>query len=142
MKNVKDIMTRDVSTCHTNDQLCDVASMMKEKNVGAIPVCDEQGNVMGMVTDRDLAIRGYAAKKAESTPVQQVMSDRMYSCTPDCSLEEASRIMAEHQVRRLPVVENGKLSGILSLGDLSTEEMSDHAAGIALQDISERPELH
>ncbi|MGP4062147.1 CBS domain-containing protein [Halobacillus litoralis] len=142
MKTVKDIMTSDVSICHTNDQLSDAASMMKEKNVGALPICDDQGNLMGMVTDRDLVIRGYADKKAESTPIQQVMSDRMYSCAPDTSLEEASKIMAQHQVRRLPVVENGKLTGILSLGDLSVEDMSDHAAGVALQDISERPELH
>lgn len=142
MKTVKDIMTSDVSICHTNDQLSDAASMMKEKNVGAIPICDDQGNLMGMVTDRDLVIRGYADKKADNTPIQQVMSDRMYSCSPDTSLEEASKIMAQHQVRRLPVVENGKLTGILSLGDLSVEDMSDHAAGVALQDISERPELH
>ncbi|ARI77598.1 CBS domain-containing protein [Halobacillus mangrovi] len=142
MKSVKDIMTSDVSVCRTDDNLSDAASIMKQKNVGAVPVCDDQGNLMGMVTDRDLVIRGYADKKPESTPIQQVMSDHLYSCTPDCSLEEASQIMAQHQVRRLPVVENGKLTGILSLGDLSVEEMSDHAAGVALQDISERPELH
>ncbi|ELK45021.1 CBS domain-containing protein [Halobacillus sp. ACCC02827] len=142
MKTVKDIMTSDVVVCHTNDQLSQAASMMKERNVGAIPICDEQGNLMGMVTDRDLAIRGYAAKQPDSTPIQQVMSDHMYNCSPDTSLEEASRIMAQHQIRRLPVVENGKLVGMLSLGDLSVEEMSDHAAGVALQDISERPELH
>ncbi|MGI8314005.1 CBS domain-containing protein [Halobacillus mangrovi] len=142
MKSVKDIMTSDVSVCRTDDNLSDAASIMKQKNVGAVPVCDEQGNLMGMVTDRDLVIRGYADKKPESTPIQQVMSDHLYSCTPDSSLEEASQIMAQHQVRRLPVVENGKLTGILSLGDLSVEEMSDHAAGVALQDISERPELH
>ncbi|WP_027954084.1 MULTISPECIES: CBS domain-containing protein [Halobacillus] len=142
MKTVKDIMTKDVSVCQTSDQLSDAAKLMKDKNVGAVPVCDDQGNVMGMVTDRDLVIRGYADKKPDSTPIQQVMSDRMYNCAPDCSLEEASRIMAQHQVRRLPVVENGRLAGIISLGDLSTDEMSDHAAGVALQDISERPELH
>ncbi|KHE71599.1 CBS domain-containing protein [Halobacillus sp. BBL2006] len=142
MKSVKDIMTSDVSVCRTDDCLSDAASMMKQKNVGAIPVCDDQGNLMGMVTDRDLVIRGYADKKPESTPIQQVMSDHLYSCTPDCSTQEASQIMAQHQVRRLPVVENGKLTGIISLGDLSVDEMSDHAAGVALQDISERPELH
>lgn len=97
---------------------------------------------MGMVTDRDLVLRGYADKKPETTPIQQVMSDRLYNCSPETTLEEASKIMAEHQIRRLPVVENGKLSGIISLGDLSVEDMSDHAAGVALQDISERPELH
>lgn len=142
MKSVKDIMTSDVSVCRTDDCLSDAASLMKQKNVGAVPVCDSQGNLMGMVTDRDLVIRGYADKKPDSAPLQQVMSDHLFHCSPDCSLEEASQIMAEHQIRRLPVVENGQLKGIISLGDLSVEEMSDHAAGEALQDISERPELH
>ncbi|MBH0229021.1 CBS domain-containing protein [Halobacillus yeomjeoni] len=142
MKSVKDIMTSDVSVCRTDDCLSDAASLMKQKNIGAVPVCDTQGNLMGMVTDRDLVIRGYADKRPDSAPLQQVMSDHLFHCTPECSLEEASRIMAEHQVRRLPVVENGQLMGIISLGDLSTEEMSDEAAGEALQDISERPELH
>ncbi|SFF94715.1 CBS domain-containing protein [Halobacillus alkaliphilus] len=142
MKTVKDIMTSDVSVCRTDDTLSSAAQIMKQKNVGAVPVCDNQGQLMGMVTDRDLVIRGYADKKPETTPIQQVMSDRLYNCSPETSLEEASKIMAEHQIRRLPVVENGKLSGIISLGDLSVEDMSDHAAGVALQDISERPELH
>lgn len=142
MKTVKDIMTSDVSVCRIDDTLSDVAGMMKQKNVGAIPVCDNEGQLKGMVTDRDLVIRGYADKKSDSTPVQEVMSGHLSQCSPETTLQEASKMMAEHQVRRLPVVENGKMSGIISLGDLSVDEMSDHAAGAALQDISERPELH
>ena len=142
MKTVKDIMTKDVSVCRTDSCLSDAATMMKEKNVGALPICDNQGNLMGMVTDRDLVLRGYAEKQPESTPVQQVMSDHLCQCGPDTTLEEASKMMAEHQVRRLPVVENGKMTGIVSLGDLSLDHMSDEAAGQALHEISERPELH
>ncbi|UOQ93058.1 CBS domain-containing protein [Halobacillus shinanisalinarum] len=142
MKTVKDVMTSDVSVCQSNETLYDAASMMKQQNVGAVPIADENGQLMGMVTDRDLVIRGYAGKSPDSTPIQQVMSDHLYHVSPETSLEEASQLMAKHQVRRLPVVENGKLTGIISLGDLSVEDMSDHAAGVALQDISERPELH
>ncbi len=142
MKTVKDIMTSDVSVCHTDDTLYDAACIMKQKNIGAVPVCDTEGNLMGMVTDRDLVLRGYADKKAETTPIQQVMSDHLYHVAKEATLEEASKQMAEHQIRRLPVVENGKLTGIISLGDLSIDAKSDHAAGVALQDISERPELH
>ncbi|MFQ3545869.1 CBS domain-containing protein [Halobacillus rhizosphaerae] len=142
MKTVKDIMTSDVSVCHTDDTLYDAARIMKQKNIGAVPVCDTEGNLMGMVTDRDLVLRGYADKKAETTPIQQVMSDHLYHVAKDATLEEASKQMAQHQIRRLPVVENGKLTGIISLGDLSIDAKSDHAAGVALQDISERPELH
>ncbi|WP_101843774.1 CBS domain-containing protein [Halobacillus sp. Marseille-P3879] len=142
MKKVRDIMSTDLSVCQSSSSLFDAASMMKQKNVGAVPVCDENGQLMGMVTDRDLAIRGYANHSADSTPVQQVMSEHLYSVTPESTLEEASQMMAEHQVRRLPVVENGKLTGMLSLGDLSTEKLSDETAGVALHEISERPELH
>ncbi|UOQ43159.1 CBS domain-containing protein [Halobacillus salinarum] len=142
MKTIKDIMTSDVSVCKAEDTLYDAAVLMKQKNVGAVPVCDNEGQLMGMVTDRDLALRGYADKKPDTTAIQEVMSGHLYKVTPDATLQEASSLMAEHQVRRLPVVENGKLTGIVSLGDLSIDEMSDHAAGVALQDISERPELH
>ncbi|WP_163530364.1 CBS domain-containing protein [Halobacillus ihumii] len=142
MKTVKDVMTSDVSVCQTSDTLFDAASMMKQENVGAVPICDESGHLMGMVTDRDLVIRGYADKNPDSTPIQQVMSEHLYHISPDTTLEEAGKKMAEHQVRRLPVVENGKLTGIIALGDLSLDQKSDHAAGVALHDISERPELH
>lgn len=142
MKTVKEIMSKSISACRPNDTLKDAAVIMKQKDVGVCPVCDESGKIMGMVTDRDLVIRGYADQKPDITPVDQVMSDHVTECSPETTVEEASRIMAQHQIRRLPVVENGKMVGIVSLGDLSTEKMSDHAAGIALQDISERPEVH
>ncbi|SEB17089.1 CBS domain-containing protein [Thalassobacillus cyri] len=142
MKTVREVMTGEVSACTTDDHLFDAATMMKERNVGAVPVCGSNQELLGMVTDRDLVIRGYANKKPGSTPLQEVMSDKLYHVAPDATLQEASNVMAEHQVRRLPVVEQGKLIGILSLGDLSLEDMSDEAAGRALGEISERPELH
>lgn len=142
MKAIRDIMTTDVSCCTSDDHVFDAASKMKERNVGAIPVCDDNQNLLGMVTDRDLVIRGYAQKKSGSCKIQEVMSDHLYSCTPDSSVKEASDLMSEKQIRRLPVVENGKLVGIVSLGDLSLERESNDAAGHALEEISERPELH
>ncbi|WP_082234285.1 CBS domain-containing protein [Halobacillus massiliensis] len=142
MKTVRDVMTTDVSVCQTSSTLYEAASLMKQQNVGAIPICDENGQLQGMVTDRDLVIRGYANSSPDSTTVQQVMSDHVYEVTPDTTLEEASQIMAQHQIRRLPVIENGKLAGIISLGDLSLDEKSDQSAGVALHEISERPELH
>lgn len=142
MKAIREIMTSEVSCCTSDDHIFDAASKMKERNVGAIPVCDSNQNLLGMVTDRDLVVRGYAQKKPGTCKIQEVMSDHMYSCTPETSVEEASNLMAEKQIRRLPVVENGKLVGIVSLGDLSLEQMSNDAAGHALEEISERPELH
>jgi CBS domain-containing protein len=142
MKSVRDIMTDDVSCCTTNDNVFEAASKMKKLNVGVIPIVDEQRNLMGLVTDRDLVLRGYAEKKPGSTSVTEVMSNELYSVEPDADLQEASKLMSEKQVRRLPVVENGQLVGIISLGDLSLDKMSDQAAGHALEEISEHNELH
>lgn len=142
MKNVGDIMTKQVSCCNSDSCLSDAASMMRDNNIGAVPVLDTQGNVLGMVTDRDLVLRGYAEKRPDSTSIQDVMSNQVVSCSPNASLQEASQLMAERQIRRLPVVENGKVMGIISLGDLSLDQMSDQSAGQALHEISERPEFH
>lgn len=135
-------MSTDITVCTTDEELVEVASKMKEKNVGVLPVCGSNRELLGMVTDRDLVIRGYANKKSDTAKVNEVMSDELHSTSSDTTVEEASKLMAENQIRRLPIVENGKLVGIVSLGDLSLEEKSNEAAGRALEEISERPELH
>ncbi len=142
MKKLQDVMTKDVETCKPSDDLFQAATKMKDLNVGIIPVCDESKNLMGVVTDRDLVIRGYADKKPGSTEIREVMSDRIYSASPDTTLQEASSIMAKEQIRRLPVVESQRLVGIVALGDLALDDMSNEAAGRALEEISERDELH
>ncbi|TCT26901.1 CBS domain protein [Melghiribacillus thermohalophilus] len=138
MKSVREIMTKDVATVSTNDNIYEAAKKMHDLNVGFIPIVDDEQHLMGAVTDRDLVLRGYANKKSGSAPITEVMSDELNSVSPETSLQEASQIMADKQIRRLPVVENGKLVGIVSLGDLSQDEASDHAAGVALGEISER----
>lgn len=142
MKAIRDVMSKDVAYCTSNDNLYEAAVKMKEKDVGAIPVCDDNQNLLGMVTDRDLVIRGYAEKHSGSTNIKEAMSDHLHSATPETSVQEASKLMAEKQIRRLPIVESGKLVGIVSLGDLSLDQQSNEAAGHALEEISERPELH
>ncbi|QKY68937.1 CBS domain-containing protein [Lentibacillus sp. CBA3610] len=142
MTNVQDVMSKDIAVCRKEDTLHEAASKMKERNVGVIPVCSENKELMGVITDRDLVLRGYAEKKADTTSVQEVMSDRLYHASPETSVQEAADMMAHEQIRRVPIVENGKLVGIVSLGDLSLEDKSNEAAGSALEDISERPELH
>ncbi|MFD1038754.1 CBS domain-containing protein [Virgibacillus byunsanensis] len=142
MKSVKDIMSTDVVFCSKEDSLYDAAVKMKERNVGVIPLCTEKNELVGVVTDRDLVLRGYAEKKDSTATIQEVMSEQLHSIAPDTSVQEASGLMADHQIRRLPVVDDGKLVGMLSLGDLSLEDMSNDAAGHALEEISERPEVH
>jgi len=141
MKLVRDVMTKDVEYCTAVDNVYEVAVKMKELDVGAIPILDNN-RLIGMITDRDLVVRGIAEKRTGSNQVTNVMSDELITVTPDTSLQEAANIMAEKQIRRLPVVENDQLVGILSLGDLSLEEMSDESAGIALSEISESEHLH
>ncbi|KPB03342.1 CBS domain-containing protein [Bacillus sp. CHD6a] len=136
MQTVRDVMTTDVDCCTPLDNVFEVATKMKDLNVGAIPIV-ENGQLLGMITDRDLVVRGIAEKHPGSNPVTNVMSDHLITISPDTSVAEASHLMAEHQVRRLPVVENGHLIGIVSLGDLAVRDYSDDQAGDALSDISE-----
>jgi CBS domain-containing protein len=137
MKTVREVMTTNVDVCTPLDNVYEVATKMKDLNVGAIPIV-ENNQLVGMITDRDLVVRGIAEKHAGSNPVTNVMSDNLVTITPEASVEEAAHLMAQHQVRRLPVVEHGQLIGILALGDLAVNQMSDDSAGDALSDISER----
>ncbi|ATA59411.1 Inosine-5-monophosphate dehydrogenase [Geobacillus stearothermophilus] len=119
----------------------EVAVKMREFNVGAIPIVD-QGRLVGMITDRDLVVRGIAEKHPGSTAVTEVMSRELVTVSPDDSVQKAADIMARHQIRRLPVVEGGRLVGIVALGDLATNRYSDESAGRALSEISEQHRVH
>lgn len=137
MTTVRDIMTSNVEYCTPLDNVYEVAVKMKDLDVGAIPILDNNTQeLIGVITDRDLVIRGYAEKRPGSNQVTTVMSEHLVTCSPDTSVEEASHLMAKHQIRRLPVVENGQLVGMVSLGDLAIHSQSDESAGEALSDIS------
>ncbi|MBM7659493.1 CBS domain-containing protein [Bacillus mesophilus] len=136
MQTVRDVMTTNVEYCTPLDNVYEVAVKMKDLNVGAIPICEDE-KLIGMITDRDLVIRGYAEKRSGSFEVTGVMSSDLTTVKPETTLEEATRIMAEKQIRRLPVVDNGHLVGIVALGDLAVNQMSDERAGHALSEISE-----
>jgi CBS domain-containing protein len=119
MQTVRDVMSTNVEYCTPVDNVYEVAVKMRDLNVGAIPIVDH-GRLIGMITDRDLVVRGIAEKRPGSTQVTEIMSDQLVTVTPDTSVQEAAEQMARHQIRRLPVVENGRLVGIVSLGDLAT----------------------
>lgn len=136
MAKIRDIMTTDVETCSLLDNVYEVAVKMKEFDVGAIPIVDGE-RLVGMITDRDLVIRGVAEKNPGSSKVEEVMSDHLITITPEATTDEAANIMAEHQIRRLPIVEGDKLVGIVSLGDLAVNPKMDKKAEVALSEISE-----
>jgi CBS domain-containing protein len=141
MAVLKDIMTKEVDYCTPLDNVYEVAVKMKNDDVGIIPIC-ENDQIIGVITDRDIVVRGVAERHPGSTKVTDVMSEKLITGTPDMESAEAAAIMAEHQIRRLPIVENNRLVGIVSLGDLAVNSSSTHAAGHALEEISESPDLH
>ena len=137
MEKIKDIMTEDVESCTILDNVYEVALKMKQLNVGAIPIVD-QDKLVGMITDRDIVVRGVAEKHPGSTKVEDIMSNHLITVSPDATSQEAAKLMAEHQIRRIPVVEEGKLIGIVSLGDFAIRELTDDQAKEALTEISEQ----
>ena len=137
MTMLREIMTTNVDFVEPHDNVYEVALKMKEDNVGIIPVCDE-GTLIGIITDRDLVVDGIAEKRPGSTRVTDVMHQNVVTANPDTTEEEAAALMSEYQIRRLPVLENGKLVGIVSLGDLAVSYSGTDDAGDALQDISEQ----
>ena len=134
---IKDIMSEDIECCSLLDNMYEVAVKMKELNVGAIPIVDEK-RLVGMITDRDIVIRGVAEKNPGSTKVEKIMSDQLVTVTCDTTTNQAAKLMAEHQIRRLPVVEGENLIGIVSLGDFAIHQLTDEQAGNALSEISEQ----
>jgi CBS domain-containing protein len=133
---VESIMTKNVATISPNQTIQEAAQLMSQKNVGALPVV-ENGQMKGIVTDRDITLRTTAQGLNASTPVSQVMSTNLVTGTPEMSVEEAANVMSQHQIRRLPIVENNQLRGIVALGDIATNHAYDEEAEQALTNISE-----
>jgi CBS domain-containing protein len=136
MNQVADVMTRDVRVVSPKDSIQRAAQCMDELNVGVVPVCDGS-KLLGMVTDRDITVRGVAAGKMADSPVTEVMSEHVRWCYEDQDIDEVMDEMRDAQIRRLPVVDHDKkLVGIVSLGDLADRGSDDKRVGETLKDIS------
>lgn len=134
---LQDIMTRQVVKIAPEETVAVAARMLARYNIGSLPVCGADGTLKGLVTDRDLVTRCMAAGKApEHTRVREVMTTGIVSASPDTDAETAAHLMGQRQIRRLPVVEQGHLQGIVSLGDLANRQESVRQATDALADIS------
>jgi CBS domain-containing protein len=134
---VQEIMTRGVEVIDPNTTIRDAARKMRADNIGALPV-GENDRLIGMVTDRDIVVRAVAENRpAGNTAVREVMSERIYYCFEDDDVGDAAETMAEHQVRRLPVLNRDKrLVGVVALADLGRRDTK--AAKTALEGVSER----
>jgi CBS domain-containing protein len=133
---VSDAMTPDVQLCTPQDTLKDAAEAMMALNVGLLPVTDGD-RLVGMITDRDIAVRGVAMGLGPDSPVRAVMTEDVKYCFEDQELEEVTQNMGDIQVRRLPVLNRDKrLVGIIALGDIARADAGDGTAE-ALSQISE-----
>lgn len=117
---VRELMTHPVIRIRPEEPVSVAARTLERYNIGALPVCGGDGRLCGVVTDRDLVVRCMAAdRQGELTRVRDVMTSQLVSVSPDTEMEAAAQIMASRQIRRLPVLENGRLCGMLSLGDIA-----------------------
>ena len=133
--NIRDVMTSNPRTVSPSDTIQSAARIMRDEDTGAVPVV-ENGRPVGMVTDRDIVVRAVADGEL-NRPVIDVVSGNVVTARPDMSTKEAAQLMSEYQVRRLPVVENDCLVGIVSIGDLAVKEADDKRMGDVLQEISQ-----
>ena len=134
---VRDIMTSPAISIHENESVSVAARTLTHYNIGALPVRGGNEQVCGVITDRDIVTRCLAANRSpENTTVREVMTGQVLSVGPDMDAGAAAHMMGKQQVRRLPVVENGRLCGMVSLGDLANREESAYDAGDALTEIT------
>jgi CBS domain-containing protein len=134
--NIRDVMTSNPRTVTPNDSIQNAARIMRDEDTGVVPVV-ENGRAVGVVTDRDIVVRAVAEEGQLNRPIREIVSGNIVAATPEMSTREAAELMSEHQIRRLPVVENDRLVGIVSIGDLAVKEGKDGRVGDALQHISE-----
>lgn len=130
------LMTKDVRTCSPDSSVVEAARIMFDLNCGAVPVVSGQ-RVVGIVTDRDIVLRAVAkGMDVHQTKCRDCMTADVVTAAPDMDAHEAADLMASRQIRRLPVVEDGRLVGIVALGDMATVNIHVDEAGQALSSIS------
>ena len=135
---LRDVMTNPVIRIHPEETVAVAARMLQHYNIGILPVCGSDGQLRGLVTDRDIVTRCLAAGRSPATTtVRDIMTSRIIAARPDMDSALAASAMGQNQIRRLPVVENGRLCGMVSLGDLARQQETAYDAGDALAEISE-----
>ena len=135
MSRIQELMTVKPRTVNTGDSIVDAAKLMRGEDAGIAPIVDGE-RLVGVLTDRDIAIRGVAeGKDPSTTTVEEIASENLVTVAADQDLDEALRLMAQHQLRRLPVVEDGKLVGIVAQADVAKHADAERT-GEVVADIS------
>lgn len=134
---VREIMSEDPACCASATTLKDAAKLMSDNDCGEIPVVDEQRRPIGVLTDRDIACRAVAQGKGPDTPVDAVMSNPVVTVTPETSVEDCCRTLADHQIRRAPVVdESGACCGMVAQADIA-QRAPEHDAAQLVRTVSQ-----
>ena len=134
---VREVMTTPAIRIHPEEPVAVAARRLAHYNIGALPVCGSDGKICGMLTDRDIVTRCLAANRsAETTTVREIMTGQVLSAKPDMDAGAAAHLMGKQQIRRLPVLDNGRLCGMLSLGDLANCEENAYDVSDAFAEIT------
>ena len=135
---VREMMSKPVIRIHPEESVAVAARTLDRYNIGILPVCGNDGRVCGLVTDRDVVTRCIASGRSPAlTTVREIMTTQILSARPDMDASAVAGIMGRAQVRRMPVLENGRLCGMVSLGDLAVSEETNPDAANALEGISQ-----
>lgn len=139
---VRDIMTRSVDSIEATDTIAYAARRMAEDDVGVLPILSS-GDMVGIVTDRDIAVRGVAAGIKPDSPVHRIMTDMVATCSPDDDIETARLLMGREQIRRMPVCDDrSRVVGIVALADLADHNPDKREVTETLADICEPSGMH
>jgi CBS domain-containing protein len=134
-KSVKDAMTTSLATATPSQSLAEAARLMKQQDIGSVPVVDGS-RLVGLLTDRDIVVRAVAeGGDPQTVQVGEIASHDVVTVSPDDNLDDALRLMAQHQIRRLAVVEDGQLVGVVAQADVA-HEAKDKAVGQVVEEIS------
>lgn len=134
---VKELMTTSVTCVRPETSIYQVAKQMKQENIGSVPVCNDKGEALGIITDRDIVIRSVSSNNTEQT-ARDIMTKNLVLADPNMDTHEAALLFARYQVRRLPVVENNKIIGMLAMADIARKPIYVDEAGDALCAISKQ----
>ncbi|HML36953.1 MAG TPA: CBS domain-containing protein [Bacillota bacterium] len=137
---VKDLMTTSITCVKPDTSIEQVARQMKQENIGSIPVCNDRGEVQGIITDRDIVIRSVSSDNRPKI-AKEIMTKNLVAADPNMDTHEAALLMAKYQVRRLPVLENNQIVGMLAMADIARKQIYVDEAGDALSAISKQSTL-
>ncbi|MCK0473115.1 CBS domain-containing protein [Halalkalibacter sp. APA_J-10(15)] len=136
MNTISECMSTNIVTINPDQTIQEAADLMKQYDIGSIPVV-EADQLIGIVTDRDITLRSTASGADAHVPVKDCMTTNITVASPNTDIHEAANLMSEHQIRRLPIVENNQLVGMVSIGDLALDHQLVNEAGQTLSSISE-----